>query len=579
LVKYEITLLRNEQIYNVMLEFSSNSSNCELKIPTWIPGSYMIREFSKNIININSLDNRHSIKQINKNTWLVTNINVNEKIKINYQVFANDTGIRMAYLDDKRAFINGTSLFIYPQDMLNENYCIKFIGLNDNDIIATSLSLTDEYFFANNYYELIDSPFEIGNLIVFDFVVKEIPHKIALSGNVPKNIAKDQLIQDIIQICEAQINIFGGTPFKSYLFSLTLSGDIYTGLEHLNSTTLLAPYYSLPTISNYNNKDYIKLLSLISHEYFHTWNIKSIKPEVFQLYDLENENYTNLLWWFEGLTSYYDDYILYLSKIITQQDYLEVVLDNINNVYKYNGVNQQSLINSSLTAWIKYYRQDENSLNTITNYYIKGALFNNCLDLYLRSQTNGKKSLSSVLRYMWDNRVNNQYLIKENDIFNIIYTATGIDCTFLEKFISNTDKLPLDELFKEIGIELVVYKVSQVDKKGLLLNDTKSKLETKIDLGCKLIKDGVGYKVICVYDNSLAKHYGIIPNDLIIALDNLQLTNLELQLNLYNHGDTVIISLFRHGKLINMEMVLDYIELFPIHNFVIKNFDKISLWL
>lgn len=580
MVTYEIKLVRNQQIFDVILEFFANCDNYELKLPTWIPGSYMIREFSKHIIKIEVLNSKHDLKQINKNTWLLSNLTKNEKIKIRYQVFANDNGIRMIYLDNNRAFINGTSLFIYPKDLLQDNYFIKFIDLDADDIIATSLVVKDDGFFANDYYELIDSPIEIGDLIVVDFWVKGILHKIALSGNVLKNILIDKLIQDISKICETYINIFGSTPFKSYLFSLRLNGEVYTGLEHLSSTTLLAPYYSLPTENNYNNKEYIKLLGLISHEYFHAWNVKSIKPEIFKQYDLENENYTNLLWWFEGLTSYYDDYVLYLSKIINQKEYLEIVLENINNVYKYNGVNQQSLVNSSLTAWTKYYRQDENSVNIITSYYIKGALFNNCLDLYLRSETYGEKSLNNVLRYLWDNRVNDHYLIKENDIFNIIFKATNVDCKFLEEFLFNMEKLPFENLFKNIGIDLVVNQVSTFNKNGLVLfDDNKIEIEKKIDLGCRLVKENFGYKVTHVYDNSLAKHYGIIPNDYLIAIDNMQLNNIEVQLNLYNPGDRVIVSLFRYGKLINMEILLDYFAIFPIHNFVIKNLNQISLWL
>jgi predicted metalloprotease with PDZ domain len=581
LIKYKIRLLKTKQIFDVTLEFILDDDACYLQLPTWIPGSYMIREFSKNIIKVTTNNHKQSIEQIDKNTWLLAGVVKGDVVNINYQVFANDSGIRMAYLDNNRAFINGTSLFIYPKNMLNKQYTVHFIDLEEHDKIATSLSCLDGYYSADNYYQLIDNPFEIGNLLVFDFMVNDIPHKIALSGIIISNACFDKLVQDIIKICETQINIFGNTPFNSYLFSLTLKGDIYTGLEHLQSTTLMAPYYSLPTKNKTNRKEYTKLLALISHEYFHAWNVKSIKPEVFDGYDLNNENYTGLLWFFEGLTSYYDDYVLYLSGIMNQKEYLEIVLENINNIYKYDGYKHQSLANSSLTAWIKYYRQDENSINSLTSYYILGAIFNNCIDIYLRVKSNGSISFNSVLRYIWDNRIDNKYIIKENSVFDIIYKATGIDCSFLEEYLYNTNKLPIEELFLSVGIELKSIYTNEADSKGIIIDNQAviDKSSAKLDLGCKLNKEAIGYRIINVFDNSLAKKYAIIPHDLIIAIDNIELNNIKLQLNLYNDGDKVILTILRQGKLINLPLILEQIDLYSIYNLVIKDSNKLLLWI
>lgn len=543
----------------------------------------MIREFSKNIVSINARQDDCAIEceQISKNIWHISGYKPRKMIKIEYEVYAFDFGIRTAYLDTKRGYFNATSLCLY---IVGYEHLVHKINLTDIPCtwnIATSLRYEHNHYVAGSYAELIDSPFELGEFIRISFKVKEeITHYIILSGTIVPNFDSNRLVNDIIKICQTQIDLFGGSaPFVDYTFMLYLGGGIYTGLEHSNSTALMAPYYSLPGYHmQESNDDYLKLLSLISHEYFHLWNVKRIKPQVFKTYNLQDENYTNLLWWFEGITSYYDDLILYRAGLIDEKRYLQIVLDNINNVYKYTGVSKQSLNNSSLTSWVKYYRQDENSPNSIVSYYTKGALLGLCLDLMIRKQQH-KKSLNNVLLGLYDKWLNDGCGIIENEIPCLIrkYAACDLSKEIL-LYTTTTAKLPLKELLKEFGVKLQSCRGSY-SSKGIILGKTDKLPENNgLDLGIKVVKQDLGYIVKNVYANSPAEQAGLAANDLLLAIDNIKLTDLEKQLSLYTEKNQINIILFRNEQLITLSVKLKT-QITDIYYLKIVNEKKLAKWL
>ena len=582
-IHYQIHLERSSHQYNITLSFVAKSVTQELKLATWIPGSYMVREFSKNIVNIKAKNNIHIITQINKNTWHIDGLNVGEKVEVEYNVYALDFGIRTAYLDNSRAYFNNTSLCIYLPDSALDKHIIEIIGISKPDIIATGLPEIDTNIYcAENYQHLIDCPFEIGDLTILEFMVKNIPHRIVLSGSVISNLDKNRLISDVSNICATQINMFGGVAlFINYSFLLYMGGSVYTGLEHCNSTALMAPYYSLPSLAHVKRSDeYTKLLGLISHEYFHLWNVKRIKPTVFNPYNMDQENYTKLLWWFEGITSYYDDLVTYRAGIIDKKQYLQLITDNINNVYKFNGVNTQSLANSSLTSWIKYYRQDENSANAIVSYYIKGAIVGMCLDLLIRKRSNNLKSLDDVMLGLYNQWQDDGRGIAENEIPSIIakYTGVSLDNEIIQ-MVETSELIDIESILADFGISVYTVKNQQFIEKGKvidLLVDTNT--NKKIDIGWKLNKEALGYKILNIYSDTIAMNAGFATGDILIAINGMRLHDIDKQLSLYTLGDTVEFTFFRNDSLQMCSLSLEY-SICNTYYLQIQDNNKMELWL
>ena len=558
-ITYRITPQINNHVYKVHLSFTATSGHQELKLPVWIPGSYMVREFSKQIINVNPINTNHVVNQINKNTWNITGLNIGSLVELEYLVYAYEYGIRTAFLDFNRGYFNPTSVCLAVAGNEASPHTVIFEELPANWQVATGLkNITDTSYVAANYDELIDSPFELGKFERITFNVAGVPHYLVLSGVIPE-FDRERIITDMTKVCEFQIKMFGGVaPYDDYTFILNLSGEIYTGLEHRNSTLLMAPYYALPNLTKTNDTDYHKLMGLISHEFFHTWNVKRIKPKVFTPYDLDQENYTKLLWWFEGVTSYYDDLVLYRTGVITQEQYLQLIVDAFNNVYKFAGVKLQSLANSSLTSWIKYYRQDENSPNSIVSYYVKGSLVALCLDLLIRK--NSDHSLDDVMLHLYKEWCANPIGVNENEIPHLIKAATGVDLNdFIHLATETVADIPFAEIFAEYGLDLISLQAGSHQDSGKY---TKDKLEQsnssfKADLGMKLEKQAHGYLVKNVYKDASGEKNGFAAGDLLIAINNVKLSNLERQLAFYSSGEVVKISLFRQEQLLEINLKLE----------------------
>ncbi|MDD3265660.1 MAG: PDZ domain-containing protein [Burkholderiales bacterium] len=579
MIQYIINPQTNKHIYDVTLRFMASKNTHDLYLPAWIPGSYMIREFSKNIIKIST--NFGAIYQQNKNTWGITNLEAGKMVEVSYQVYAYEYGIRTAFLDNYRGYFNPTSLCLAIDGFEDNEHSVTFANnLPDMWQVAVGLDNVNGCFIAKDYDELLDMPFEIGLLERYEFIVANTPHYLILSGNILP-FDKERIISDMTKVCEYQIKMFGGVaPYKHYTFILNLSGEVYTGLEHRNSTLLMSPSYALPNLNGTNEDDYIKLMGLISHEFFHTWNVKRIKPKVFTPYNLQEENYTKLLWWFEGVTSYYDDLVMYRSGVIDQKKYLGFIIDAINNVYKFDAVNKQSVANSSLTAWIKYYRQDENSPNSIVSYYVKGSLVAMCLDLLIRDNTNSKYSLDDVLRYMFTNWQKNPVGVDEDEIPSIIKAATGIDLSdFIKLATETTDMLPLVDLLAKFGLHLNTQTANNYQDSGKYytsLSDIKPKVS--LDLGMKLDKHSLGYIVKNVYANTPAEKSGIAANDLIIAINSTKLTNLERQINFIQDGEIVMLSLFRQESLLDIPIEITTSKT-QKYNLILENQLNLGRWL
>ncbi|MFC5476456.1 M61 family metallopeptidase [Paraherbaspirillum soli] len=536
-------------------------------LPAWIPGSYMMREFARNIVQIRAESNGRKIalKKIDKHSWQAAPCD--GPLTLHYQVYAWDLSVRAAHLDQTHGFFNGTSVFLRVVGQENAPHEVD-IQRPQGDAyegwrIATALPTLKAKrgafgtYVAANYDELIDHPVEMGTFQLASFKAHGVPHEIAITGNVP-NLDLPRLSADLKKICETQIAFFepAGSkfakraPMQRYVFLTLAVGDGYGGLEHRASTALICARADLPVKGQPEMSDgYRTFLGLCSHEYFHTWNVKRIKPATFAPYDLQVENYTPLLWLFEGFTSYYDDLMLLRSGLIDQAAYFKLVEKTINGVLLGSGRHKQSVAESSFDAWVKYYRQDENSPNAIVSYYTKGSLVALALDLTIRAETKGRKSLDDVMRALWQKYGRDFYAdnaqsgrgVTEAAVEALFDAVTGLKLKrFFDRYVRATDDLPLAKLLAPTGI---------------VLNDRRK--AGKPALGARTATSGNDCKLANVYEGGAAHRAGLSAGDVLVALDGIRVTNnLESVLARYRVGDSVAVHAFRRDELMTFSVKL-----------------------
>ncbi|HYD94204.1 MAG TPA: M61 family metallopeptidase [Noviherbaspirillum sp.] len=530
-------------------------------LPAWIPGSYMIREFARNIVRIRaeSAGSAVPLKKLDKHTWQAAPCGKN--LVLRYEVYAWDLSVRAAHLDQTHGFFNGTSVFLAVQGQEDLPHVVD-IRRPDGDQfkawrVATALPelKAKRYGFgtyiASDYDELIDSPVEMGMFELATFKAHGVPHDVVITGRVP-NLDMPRLVADLKKVCEAQIALFEPkskrAPMGRYVFMTLAVGDGYGGLEHRASTALICSRNDLPVKGQKEMSDgYRTYLGLCSHEYFHTWNVKRIKPDVFAPYDLRSEGYTTLLWLFEGFTSYYDDLMLARSGLIDEAAYFKLVAKTINGVLRGSGRTKQSVAESSFDAWTKYYRQDENSPNAIVSYYAKGSLVGLALDLTIRAETRGRKSLDDVMRMLWQRYGREFYAgagkgVAEAEVEALFDEVTGLKLKrFFERYVRGTEDLPLAKLLAPFGVEW----------------EDKRK-NAKPGLGVRTAKEGNDCKIANVYEGGPAHLAGVSAGDILVAVNGLRVTaaNLDGLLSRYRVGDELVLHVFRRDELMAFSAAL-----------------------
>ena len=500
-----------QHLIHVTLRFVADPTQV-LSLPTWIPGSYLIREFSKHIESVRAYDEEGrllEIQKFEKNKWRLFNTD-HELITVEYDVYAYDLSVRGAYVDQSRLYVNPACACLGLEGQEDKAVEVELFlpdelkhfqlatGMASKSLVKGRFTLK-----AKNYAELIDAPFELAEQTRFGFEANGIPHEFVVSGKHAMNAARMQ--QDIEKICATEISMFGSAPFLNYTFMTMATANSYGGLEHPNSTSLISPREDLPKANEPEepSEDYQRFLGLCSHEYFHSWLVKFIRPENFVNYDLNKEGYTSLLWIFEGFTSYYDDLILLRSGVISQASYIKLLKTQIDRYLQNPGRFVQSVSESSFDAWVKFYRQDENSNNAGTSYYNKGCLVALCLDLGLRLRGS---SLDALMRKLYEN-AQKGIQVHERTIVELCNELTGDNwIEQINHLINTTDELPLDQLFPEFGL-------------SYSLKNDKS-----LPLGLKLVEKPEGVLVQSARRDGAAAQAGLSAHDVIIAIDGLKAT-------------------------------------------------------
>ena len=469
LVSYRIEIAEpNTHLFHVTLTIDKPAARQRLSLPVWIPGSYLVREFAKNLSKLQARQGTRlrevTCRQIDKCTWEV-DCSPAKPLVVTYDVYARDNSVRSAWLDAERGFFNGTSvcLRVEGQESLPHTLEVPVSKAVTGWSLATGLQplKIDKNgfgsYFAADYDELVDCPVEMGAFWSGRFTACGVPHRFVVAGALP-GFDGAKLLADTQKICEAEIRFWHGDkkpPFTSYLFMINAVDDGYGGLEHRNSTALICNRKDLPRAGEPKvTEGYTTLRGLISHEYFHTWNVKRLRPAELASYQYDRENYTSLLWFFEGFTSYYDDLLLRRAGLLDNPGYLKLLNKTINQVMQTPGRLVQSVAEASFDAWVKYYRQDENTPNATVSYYTKGALVALCFDLTLRAGSGHAASLDDAMRGLWL-RCQAGPMSEAN--FADVLEALG-NRSFapeLAAWVHGRAELPLKELLQQHGVTVL----------------------------------------------------------------------------------------------------------------------------
>jgi len=538
-----------------------NPKGQEFTLPAWIPGSYLIRDFSRQITSISARSGKKPVpvRKTGNHSWRCAPCA--GPLTLEYTVYAWDLSVRGAHFDQTHAFFNGASVFLGATGHEHEPCYVELLAPPHarNWKVYTSLPEAAGHslaarrhgfgmYRAPDYDALLDHPVEMGTPQCVRFKAHGAEHEMVFTGLAP-NIDLKRIAADAQKICAAQIALFEPAskraPFLDssdrYVFMTMVTADGYGGLEHRASTALMTERTDLPTLGQDNPGDsYQTFLGLVSHEYFHTWNVKRIKPAAFAPYDLSRENHTRLLWVFEGFTSYYDDLMLLRSGAIDQASYLRLLGKAISGVLRTPGRHKQSIAESSFDAWTRYYKQDENSPNALVSYYTKGSLAALGLDMTIRRESGGSRSLDDVMRLLWDRYGRDFYQgsgkgVPENSIARLVREATGVDVSdFIARYVDGREDIPLQSLLRQQGIRLELKAASSTPT-----------LDVRI-------RPAHGETVLAtVFEGGAAHRAGLSAGDILVAINGLRVTETgpDRLLQAYQPGDTVTVHVFRRDEL------------------------------
>jgi predicted metalloprotease with PDZ domain len=519
--------------FEVEAELSGAKKNfIDFTMPVWAPGSYLVREFAKNVESFKATDKAGKelrSEKIDKNTWRVYS-NKADVVRASYDVYAYELSVRTSYLDASHGYVNGTSVFMYPEGYEKQSGTLTVKPYEGWSKVSTGLKSTGNFTYTfPNYDILADSPLEIGNHEIYSFTAAGVPHEVAMYGE--GNFDPNRLMEDMKKVVEEAVTVMGELPVERYVFLVHNLNRGGGGLEHLNSTTLQTSRWNYGTEAGYNG-----FLALVAHEYFHLWNVKRLRPLPLGPFDYNQENYTSLLWVSEGITSYYDDLIVRRAGFTTPQRYLDVVAGSINSVENTPGNKIQSVAESSMDAWIKYYRRNENSNNAEVSYYTKGGVLGHLLNMEVMEATKGEKTLDDVMRYMY-NRYYKQLErgFKETEFKEAVEKLSGRNMdAFFRDYVNGTKTPDYDAFFDAAGLQLV-----NINEGA---NSASWGATTAVSDGKALVRS--------VNRGSSAYEGGLNVNDEVIAVNGFRVGNdLDNFIKGLSVGDTAEVLVSRDGKL------------------------------
>lgn len=519
-----------------------------LIMPVWTPGSYLIREFERHVQDFKATDgngNALEWSKVDKNTWRVVTRGARQW-RVSYRVYANELTVRTNELNSDHAFWNNAGLLMYPEGALGKPSTLRVAPAN-NWKVATGLPAVagqPNTFRAENFDILYDSPVEVSNFKQIDFEVRGVPHRIVIDGE--GNYDPQRMKTDVQKIVETQVAMFGGIPYRDYTFILHLRANTGGGLEHLNSTALGFRRFNFAT-----ERGWLSFYGLVSHEFFHLWNVKRIRPDVLGPFDYTKENYTKSLWVAEGVTDYYGSLMVRRAGLISETGYLDALARRIQDFQNTPGRLQMSAEEASFNSWIKEYRPDENSVNSQISYYDKGELLGLLLDLEIRRRSNNSKSLDDVMRILYAQFFEKGRNYTPADFQKICESMAGGSLEeFFARYVRGHDELPYNQFFSAAGLRL--------EQSGVSVDESNAVAPMRGFLGADVEDRGDFVYVQSVRAGSPAYEQGLNAKDLIMALDGARVNkeSFETRIAAKRPGEIVHISFFRNEDLRTLEIKL-----------------------
>lgn len=565
-IKYTVTLLPEARLFRVELILPEPDPEGQVfTLPAWIPGSYMIRDFARNIVSLSAVSAGKpiSVNKMDKQTWRAEP--VSNKLELKYDVYAADLSVRSAYLNTTRGFFNGTSLFMRIPGRELASVLVE-INQPEGDSLSAwklattmpAISIDDKgfgLFEVEDYEHLVDFPVELADFQEISYQVNNVPHRMVVTGRVAFD--EKRLASDLEKICKYHASLFGELPVLEYLFLTLALADGYGGLEHRNSSSLICRKNDLPTKDMDGLPDgYRDFLGLCSHEYFHLWHVKRIRPELLKQADLTAEVHTRLLWVFEGITSYYDELALVRSGCIDEKSYLQLLAKTVTRVMRGKGRHKQSVAESSFDAWTRFYKQDENSPNAIVSYYAKGALVALGIDVTMRQKSSDTLSLDDLMRLLWERHGKTDIGVTEDGINPLISELTGQSYeTFLSDYAEGTKELPLADWFSALGIGFQLRPAKNPEDPGGAELLVKNGVAKPV-IGARYKQQGDLVEVTHIVEGGAAQVAGMSAGDRIVAVDSLQVDagNLHEKISRYEPGDEIEVVAFRKDELMRFRV-------------------------
>ncbi|WP_442589030.1 M61 family metallopeptidase [Pedobacter sp. AW31-3R] len=533
-IGYEISFKEPQAHYaEVEMNLSGLTKDyVDVKMPVWAPGSYLVREFSKNVEDFKAVSGSKTLKleKTKKNTWRIYNGN-EKSVKINYRVYGNEVSVRTPFIDDSHAFLSSTGIFMYPDQLLSSPSTVKIIPFKGWTKVSTGLPAVpgQEFtYIAKDFDILFDSPIEVGNQEVFEFMASGVKHEMAMYGGGNYDIKRLQ--KDLPKVIDKITAVYGENPNKNYTFIVHNFSSGGGGLEHLNSTVLGA------SRDQYKDEEgYLGFLSLVAHEYHHLWNVKRLRPVALGPFDYENENYTTDLWIAEGFTAYYENKFMLRAGFWKLENFIGVLTNNVSSVMNTPGAKVQSAAEASFDSWIKQYRPNENSNNTSVSYYSKGEVVGLLMDLEIAHATKGKSSLDDVMKAMYLQCKATGKGYTDSEFKAMVEKISGISFTdFWAKYVNGTHPVEYAKYFGYAGIKL----------------EDQNAGKPIPYLGISSKRSALGVAVASVSRGSAAWVDGLNVNDDVISVDGVAPQGpVERMPEIVNKkvGDVVKIKISRDG--------------------------------